>query len=68
MPFLLRLVSCVVDLSPRPNASDLNINPHTTLPNLVVVKLSTGAPVGEVDLYNSQGTIDALLDVEGWFQ
>jgi hypothetical protein len=51
----------------RPNASDLNVNAHQNLPNLVVVELSS-SPAGNVDIFNSAGTIDAVLDVQGWFQ
>jgi hypothetical protein len=48
----------------RPNASDLNVEPGETLPNLVVVGLS----MGNVQLFNAVGQINALIDVEGWFQ
>lgn len=48
-----------------PNASDLNVFGSENLPNLAIVSLSSS---GAVDLYNSLGTIDAILDVEGWFQ
>ena len=57
------------DATSRPNASDLNVGPQQNLPNLVVVQLAaTGASNGAVDLYNSLGTIDGIVDVEGWFQ
>jgi hypothetical protein len=40
------------------------------LPNLVVVQLdpNAGAADGDVDLYNAAGTVNAVIDVEGWFQ
>jgi hypothetical protein len=47
-----------------PNASNLNVNPQENLPNLTITELGSGG----VNLYNSQGTINAVLDVEGWFQ
>jgi hypothetical protein len=50
--------------SSRPVASDLNFVPNQTVPNLVIVKL---APDGTVTLYNDQGTVDLVVDVEGWF-
>jgi len=53
---------------PRPNASDINVNAGQNLPNLVIVALSAAAPAGDVDAYNSLGTIDAVMDVAGWFQ
>jgi len=52
----------------RPNTSDINVSAQQVLPNLVVVQLSMGAPVGSVDVYNSLGSINAILDVGGWFQ
>ena len=54
----------------RPNSSDLNLNGGQILPNLVVVKLAAAGSTspGNVDLYNSVGHIDAIIDVEGWFQ
>ena len=53
-----------------PNASDLNIRAGHILPNLVVVKLAAkgSSSAGSVDLYNSVGHVDAILDLEGWFQ
>jgi hypothetical protein len=56
------------DVSPKPNASDVNLNPGIALPNLVVVGLASGAPVGDVNLFNAMGSINAVLDVDGWFQ
>jgi hypothetical protein len=51
--------------SPRPLASDLNVDASENIPNLVIVQLSDS---GLVDLYNDLGTIDAVVDVAGWFQ
>ena len=53
-----------------PNTSDLNIAGGQILPNLVVVKLAAAGSTspGEVDLYNSVGSINAVIDIEGWFQ
>ncbi len=56
------------DVSPKPNASDLNLNPGVALPNLVVVGLASGAHLGDLNLFNAMGSINAVLDVEGWFQ
>jgi hypothetical protein len=56
------------DVSSKPNASDLNLNPGMALPNLVVVGLASGAPVGALNLFNAMGSINAVLDVDGWFQ
>jgi hypothetical protein len=57
------------DSPSTPNASDLNVDAQQNTPNLTIVQLAqTGAHVGAVDLYNSLGTINAILDVAGWFQ
>ena len=48
----------------RPLASDLNFGPGDTIPNLVVVKLSAA---GQVSFYNSSGTTDVVVDLEGWY-
>jgi len=54
-----------------PNASDLNVEAGEVLPNLVVVQLDT-LPAdphdGEVSLYNGAGSVNAVIDIEGWFQ
>ena len=44
--------------------ADLNADPQENLPNLTITELGSGG----VNLYGSQGTIDAVLDIEGWFQ
>ncbi len=53
----------------RPTASDLNPSAGEVIANLAVVGIATsGAGNGGVSLYNAAGTIDAALDVAGWFQ
>jgi hypothetical protein len=53
-----------------PNASDLNVGAGATLPNLIVVQVSTtaGANDGAVDVLNAAGSVNAIIDIEGWFQ
>jgi hypothetical protein len=54
-----------------PAVSDVNLNPGVVLPNLVVVELDTVASNpndGKVSLYNGAGSINAVIDIEGWFQ
>jgi len=48
----------------RPTASNLNMGPGQTVPNLVVVQLGAG---GAVDLYNRAGTVDLIADVAGYW-
>ncbi|MFZ0920585.1 MAG: IPT/TIG domain-containing protein [Candidatus Dormiibacterota bacterium] len=61
------LIAYPADVALRPNASDLNIV-GPVLPNLVVVGLSHLAPAGSLRLFNARGNVNAVLDVEGWFQ
>jgi len=56
------------DVGPKPNASDLNLNPGMALSNLVVVGPASGAHPGDLNLFNAMGSINAVLDVDGWFQ
>jgi hypothetical protein len=48
----------------RPNASNLNWSAHKTIANRVVVTIGTG---GRVTLFNSSGTTDVIVDVNGYF-
>ena len=50
--------------SPMPLASDLNWPAGATVPNLVVVALG---PSGAVDVYNSAGSTDVIVDVVGYY-
>ncbi len=61
------LIAYPADVTPRPIASDLNIV-GPVFPNLVVVGLSQLAPAGNIRLFNASGNVNAVLDVEGWFQ
>ncbi|MHB8489611.1 MAG: S8 family serine peptidase [Candidatus Dormibacteria bacterium] len=57
------------DVTARPRASDLNPSPGEVIANLSVVGIAqTGLRAGDVSLYNAAGTINAILDVAGWFQ
>jgi hypothetical protein len=52
-----------------PTASDLNATPGQNVANLDIVQLAgSGANAGAVDVYNNQGSINAVVDVEAWFQ
>jgi hypothetical protein len=52
------------DGATQPLASDLNYVAGNTVANLVVVKLGSD---GSIDLYNAAGTVDAIIDVQGWY-
>ena len=50
--------------SAPPNASNLNVTASINQANLVVVALGVG---GQVGIYNSAGTINVAVDIEGYF-
>jgi hypothetical protein len=48
----------------RPNASNVNLPAHATVPNRVIVPVS---PSGTVSIWNSVGSVNVAVDVNGWF-
>jgi hypothetical protein len=57
------------DATSKPTASDLNPSIGQVIANLAVTSLAqTGTNAGNLTLYNAAGSINALLDVAGWFQ
>jgi len=59
------------NLTSQPNVSDVSVNAGEVLPNLVVVALDTvpsDVNDGKVFVYNSAGIVNAIIDIEGWFQ
>ncbi|MDA8379887.1 MAG: hypothetical protein M0020_03515, partial [Actinomycetota bacterium] len=48
----------------KPVASALNFHAGTNVPNLVTVALPQD---GKIDVYNAFGTVDLLVDVEGYY-
>ena len=48
----------------RPTASDLNFSPAQTIPNLVVVGVSSS---GSISIFNFAGTSDVIVDIAGWY-
>jgi hypothetical protein len=48
----------------QPVVSNLNFVRAQTIPNRVIVKLSTD---GKLNFYNAQGSVHVLADVGGWF-
>ena len=52
------------DGASRPLASDVNFVVGQTVPNLVVVKLGAN---GSIDMFNGVGSVDAIVDVVGWY-
>lgn len=51
----------------RPNASNLNFQAHTVIANLVTVTLGANAGQGWINIYNGLGSVNVVVDVEGYF-
>ncbi|MEP7193952.1 MAG: hypothetical protein ABI903_13915, partial [Actinomycetota bacterium] len=49
----------------RPTASNLNIVPNQTIPNMVIVPVGPG---NTVTIYNNTGTVDVIADLVGYYQ
>jgi serine protease len=47
-----------------PLASNVNFPPYKDVPNRVVVQLNSA---GRITIYNSQGSLDVVVDLIGWF-
>ena len=52
------------DGEPRPLASSLNFAAGDNVPNLLTVALGED---GKIDVYNAAGTVELLVDVEGYY-
>ncbi|MCX6520300.1 MAG: hypothetical protein NTZ21_06530 [Actinobacteria bacterium] len=50
--------------SSQPTASNLNVVPGQTVPNMVIVPLGTA---GQINLYNQGGNTHLIVDVLAWF-
>ena len=50
--------------APRPMASNLNFAAGQTVPNRVIVGVG---PDGSVTIFNGLGTVDVVIDMNGWF-
>ncbi len=50
--------------SPRPTASNLNPTPGVIATNVVVTNVGAN---GEISIYNNSGTVNIVVDVQGWF-
>jgi hypothetical protein len=51
----------------RPTASNLNINAHVALPNRVMVPVTCAAGNCSVSIWNSVGSVNIAVDIDGWF-
>ena len=49
---------------PMPGTSILNLTPGVIKPNLATVKVGAN---GQVSLFNQGGSVDLVVDVEGWY-
>ena len=65
------LAACPGDLCEIPTTSNVNFTAGQTIPNAVVVGLSTGLSCdiarGWIGIYNPFGNTHVIIDVAGWF-
>ncbi len=54
--------------SPRPTASNLNFGAQTVIANLVTVTLGPSSGQGWISIYNALGSVNVIVDVEGYFK
>jgi hypothetical protein len=57
-------LTAFADGAPRPLASNLNFVRGQAVPNRVIVPVGAG---GRVDIFNSSGNTNVIVDVGGWF-
>jgi hypothetical protein len=57
-------LTAFADGASRPTASNLNFDLNQVVPNRVIVPVGAN---GKVDIYNSKGYTDIVVDVGGWF-
>ncbi len=50
--------------APRPATSNLNLSPNVARANAVITEVGAD---GQVTIFNSSGSTDVLVDVNGWF-
>ena len=55
--------------NPHPNASNININPGTAVPNRVIVPVPSGCSGATclVNIWNGIGSVNVAVDVDGYF-
>ncbi len=62
-PSSATFITAYPDGQPLPSASNLNVAAGQTLPNLVTVRMING----KVDLHNTNGSVNLLADVTGYY-
>ena len=63
-PTAASFLTAYADGATRPLASNLNFTAGESVPNRVIVPLSG---TGALDLYNALGSVNAIVDVDGYF-
>jgi|HubBroStandDraft_6_1064221.scaffolds.fasta_scaffold00093_46 hypothetical protein len=55
--------------STRPVVSNVNVNANAVVPNRVIVPVPSGCTTAcTVNLWNSVGSVNVAVDIDGWFQ
>jgi len=53
--------------SPRPVASNLNVEAHKAVPNRVIVPVTCTGGNCTVSIWNGAGSVNIAVDIDGWF-
>src|ERR1700722_20275431 len=67
-PTISTVLTSFAGSSSKPNASNLNIAAHAVLPNRVIVPVTCVSGSCTVSIWNSVGSVNVAVDVDGWFK
>ena len=66
-PTVSTVLTAFAGSTPKPNASNLNVAAHANLPNRVIVPVTCVSGTCTVSIWNSVGSVNIAVDVDGWF-
>lgn len=66
-PTVATVLTAFAAATGRPNASNLNVPEYSTLPNRVIVPVTCGGGNCSVSIWNSVGSVNIAVDIDGWF-
>jgi len=66
-PTLPTVLTAFAGGAARPTASNLNVAAHAALPNRVIVPVTCHSGSCTVSIWNSVGSVNVAIDLDGWF-
>jgi tripartite motif-containing protein 71 len=66
-PTISTVLTAFAPSSGLPNASNLNVAAHAVLPNRVIVPVTCVSGTCSVSIWNSVGSVNIAVDVDGWY-